>query len=73
MRQQEERELADKHGWTPVDDKRRGQGWCRFEKGQTRLWQTGPSLQWTAAELIDNHFCNHRTYKTLEEAFTKES
>ena len=27
---------------------------------------------WRVAELIDNHYCNYRTYATIQEVFEKE-
>jgi hypothetical protein len=27
---------------------------------------------WRVAELIDNYYCNHRTYNTIQEVFEKE-
>jgi hypothetical protein len=56
----------------------------RFVKGNKILWNTGgfklvhhpePSEwieQWTVADIIDNRYCNHRTYKSFEEALEAE-
>ena len=51
-----------------------------YRKDNKRLWMTGyfidspdPKVslwkkRWTVADLIDNHYCNHRSYDSLEEA-----
>lgn len=56
-----------------------------YSKNNKQLWNTGrfnsashpaePSEwieQWTVADLIDNRYCNHRTYNSFEEALEKE-
>jgi len=53
-------------------------------KDNKRLWNTGyfanypyPEISvwhehWTVADLINNHYCNHRSYNSLEEAIEGE-
>lgn len=60
-------------------------GHSHFIKGNKALWSTGrfnntlypaePSEwieQWTVADIIDNRYCNHRNYKSFEEALENE-
>jgi len=46
-------------------DRNRGRGWCRYTIGDTHVWECfhNGRIHWGVADLIDNHFCNHK-YRT---------
>lgn len=47
-----------------------------YSKGNVRIWKAGNPFEnqlfWRAADLIDKHYCNHRTYNTVIEALETE-
>jgi len=71
MTSEEENKLAQVKGFTPTLDKRRGGEWCVFIKNYLHIWQIR-NLKWQTALLINNHYCKHITFDTLEEAFERK-
>ena len=54
-------------------DSEPGERMC-YRRNSTSLWQcvTNGSLHWVCAELINEHYTNHRKYDTLQEAIEAE-
>lgn len=63
-------QLAAKYGWTVLYSSRNG---YNFQRGYTHIWFCYNG--WQCADLIDNHFYNHRLKpgQTLEELLIQES
>lgn len=76
MTQTEEIELANKYDFEPIPDPDRGYGWCKFRRNNQCIWEAvvelsyaGQRVGWVLADLVDNHYVNHRRFSKLEEAF----
>lgn len=70
MTQEEETNLAVKHGFDCIRDDYRGDKhskWSRFKKGNINVW-TGFKFPWIRAILEGNLYVEHQGFKELEDA-----
>ena len=74
----EENQLAERLGWVFLKDGARSESpdhhWCRFRKDDVWVWKVRPrpGVEWVRARLIDDRFCLHESYLTLERALRGE-
>lgn len=67
---EEENQLAKDYGWAPVPDPYRGDGWCKFSRGDEWVWSVYP--KWIRAKTQDGKYTNHMHYTHLEAALNGE-
>jgi len=74
----EENQLAERLGWGCVKDMRSSTDpdmhWSKFTKDDAWVWRVipRPGVEWVRARLIDDRFCLHESYLTLERALRGE-
>ena len=52
-----EQELAASFGFTAEPDPKRGYGWCKFVKGDERVWAC--STGWQNARVVNGYYTDH--------------
>jgi len=74
----EENQLAESLGWTHLKDGSRSKDpdhyWCHFQKFDERVWKVRPrpGVEWVRARFINEKYCLHEGYLTLERALRGE-